>query len=113
MALDRYKIEARPPLHRREFDESDGVLGDFLLQEDEAPELVDEEIREEVVRTHVALRVLHPLERIEPEVGEDRCIEMDGSPDPTLGLVDQPVFPIVDANRAQGALGEVEDFMAV
>ena len=90
-----------------------GVFADFLLQEDEAPELVDEEVRYVFEGPRVALRELHPLERIEPEIGEDRPVELDRSADPAVGLVDQPELPVVDTNRAERAFGEVEDLVAV
>ena len=40
-------------------------------------------------------------------------IELDRSANPAVGLVDQPELPIVEANRAERPLGEIEDFVAV
>ncbi len=34
-------------------------------------------------------------------------------PRPAVGLIDHVVFPVVDANRAERAFGEVEDLMPV
>ena len=72
LGLDRFEIEARAALHRRELDEGLGVFADLLLQEDEAPEFMDEEITHISERAVVALLESHPLERVEPQVGEDR-----------------------------------------
>ena len=62
-------------------------------------------------RPHVALGELHPLERIEPEIGQDWPVDMDRSAGPAVGLVDHAEFPVVDANRAQGTFGEVKDLV--
>src|SRR5271166_1046688 len=67
--FDRLKIEARPPLHRRVGDERLGVFADLLLQENEAPELVDVEITDVFEGPDVALLEAHPLIQIEPQIG--------------------------------------------
>src|SRR5882672_3357824 len=44
LGLDRFHVETRALLHRRELDEALRRLADLLLDEDEAPELVGEPV---------------------------------------------------------------------
>ena len=110
LRLDRLHVEARPLLHRRELDEGLRGLRDLLLDEDETPELV----REPVVvgeRADLAVRHARALEWIEAQIDQDRPVDLERGAQPAAGLVREPIFEVVDPDRAQRALGEVEDLM--
>ena len=51
------------------------------------------------------------LERIEAQVGDVRHVRMGLFAQPALGLVDEAVFVVVDAHRADRAFAEVEDLV--
>src|ERR1700732_51268 len=105
-------VEACTFLHRREFDEGLGIFADLLLDVDEPPELVHEEI---IIRERASCRSRHsePLEWVEPEIGNDRPINFHRAAEPTAGLIDETVFIVVDSNRAERAFGEIEDLVPV
>ena len=111
LRFDGFEIEARALLQRRKLDECHRFLGNHLLQEDEAPELVDVEVRHIVCGTHVAFPNHLSLEGIEPEVGEQWHVQMHCAARPAVGLVNQTELPVVNAHRAQGPLGKIEDFV--
>src|SRR5262245_7476037 len=111
LGLERLEVEARPPLHRREFEEGLRGLADLLLRVDEAPELVCEPV---VVRDRpVVLAVVHarPLKRIETEVGQDRPVHLHGSAEPSGRLIGEAILVVADPYGAQCALREVEDLV--
>src|SRR6476469_3123031 len=112
LLLDGFQVEARALLHRREFDGRLSELPDLLLRKLEAPELEGKPV---VVgqRPLVAVWQPRPLERIEPEIGEDRPIDLDRAAQPAAGLVGETILEVVDAHCAQRAFGEVEDLVAV
>ena len=86
-------------------------FADLLLHELETPELVDKPVVESE-RAPYRRWAARALERIEPEVGEDRPIDLDRAAEPTAGLIGEAILEVVDAHRAQRALGEVEDLVA-
>ena len=74
---------------------------------------MDIEITEVFEGPVVAFLESHPLERIEPQIGENRHIDVDRSSDPSVWLVDHSEFPVVDTNCTQSAFREIEDLVAV
>ena len=80
LLLDRFQIEARALLHRRELDEGFGGLAHHLLHEYKSPELVGEPVVE-IQRSAQA----GALEWIEPQVDQDRPIDFDRSAQPAVG----------------------------
>ena len=71
LRLDRFEIEARAALHRREVEEGLEFLADDLLDEHEAPELILEPV--EILLRAVLRPIVRParaLERIEAQVGD-------------------------------------------
>src|SRR5262249_46335699 len=99
--------EAGALLHRGELDERLRVLGHYLLYQDEAPELVSKPVVKSEGPRHAG-----PLEGIQADVGEDWPIDLNRRTEPTAGLVDEPVFVVIDAHRSQRGLREVENFLA-
>src|SRR5262249_24197404 len=106
--LQRFEVEARALLHRGVIQEGLRVLGDRILDEDEAPELVGEPV---IVRQRAGQP--RALKGIEPEIDQDGPIDLDRATEPAAGLIDEPVLEVVDTHRAEGRLGEVEDLMAL
>src|SRR5271169_2106794 len=90
--LESFEIEACTFLHGWKLDERWRPFGDLLLKVNEAPEFVFVEIGHVHERAGVSLLELHPLERIEPEIGQDRPIQMDRSSEPAVGLIDKSEF---------------------
>ena len=86
------EIEAPAFLHRREFNRSLGEFGDFLLHEDEPPELEGPPVFREQ-----RLVESRALEGVEPDVDEDGKIDLDGIAEPTGRLISEPIFVIADA----------------
>ena len=108
------KIKARAFLHRRIFQESLEFLADDLLDEHKAPELELEPV--EVLLRAVFRPIARPalaLERIEAQVDQVRDIHFRLLAEPAVRLIDETIFVIVNAYRADGAFAEIEDFRDV
>src|SRR5271157_1358225 len=104
--LHGLKVECRALLHGREFDEARTELRDLLLYQYEPPELVDVPV-EEAERA----RQTRTLERVQPDVGQDRPVDLDRAANPAVRLIDETVLEVVEAHRAERAFREVEDLM--
>src|SRR5258706_5939876 len=94
------EVEARASLHRWVIEEGLEFLGNYLLDEHEAPELELEPI--EVLLPPLFRPVVRParaLERIETQVGDDRNVGMGFFAQPSFWLVNKTVLIIVNANR--------------
>src|SRR5207248_3599122 len=88
------------------------VLFRSLLDEDEAPELILEPI--EVLLSTLFCPVIGPagaLEWIETQVRDVWDVNVGLLTEPALGLVDEAIFVIVDADGADRAFAEIEDLM--
>src|SRR5262249_12603099 len=81
-------------------------FGHFLLYEYTAPEL-------ENIPVVVSERVgqASALVGIEPQVGDDRPINLLGRSEPSVGLICEPVFVVVDPRGGKRALSEIPDLM--
>ena len=93
--FDGVEIEARAALHRREFDEGLEFLAHYLLNEDEAPELVFEPV--EILLCAVLRSVVGPacaFEWIEAQVGDVRHVRPGFLAQPAGGLVDEAVLVV-------------------
>src|SRR5450432_2498860 len=112
LCLEGIKIETCAPLHRRVIEESLQCLADYLLDEDKAPEFVLKP-RHVILRAFFRLIVgpARALERIKPQVDEDWHVRMVLDTQPATGLVDESILVVVDANRAERAFAEIEDFV--
>src|SRR5882724_10050097 len=113
-SFDRVKIETRTLLHWRVIKEGLECLAHYLLDEYKAPELEFEPI--EVLLSPLFRPMIWPalaLERIEAQVDQIRHINVGLFTQPAVGLVNEPVLVVVNANRADGAFAEVEDFVTV
>src|SRR5262249_29096961 len=114
LRLHGIEVEAGPLLHRRVLDRSHGQLFDFLLDEHEAPEFVLEPV-EVLLGTGSgpALGPARALEGIEAKVGQERHVDVGLLAEPAVRLVDEAILEVADAHRAQRALAEVEDLLAI
>src|SRR5579863_10170763 len=94
LCLYRVQIEARPLLHRRERDEGLTQLGDLLLHEYATPEFV-------LVPIDEAHRLAHAgaLVGVEPEVGDERPIDLLGGAEPARRLIGEAILDIIDSRR--------------
>ena len=81
-------------------------LGDFLLDEDEPPELVGPPVccKKGISKPHL-------LERIKTQVHYAWPIEMDLGAEPTVGLINEGVFEVSDPSSRQRRLGEVPELV--
>src|SRR5215475_10570748 len=50
---------------------------------------------------------------IQSEIHENGPIRFDGATEPTVRLIDEPIFEVIDANRAERRLGEVKDLVTL
>src|SRR5215471_18134576 len=114
LRLHSVEVKTRAPLHRRVIKERLKLFRHHLLDEDKAPELVFEPI-EVLLRTFFrsVVRPTLTLERIQPEVGDIRHINMGFFAQPAAWLIDKPEFVIVDTNCANRTFAEIKDFMTV
>ena len=82
----------------------------FLLDIDEAPELVSEPV---VVRQRplIAARQASSLKGVKTDIGEDRPIDFDRAAQPPARLIGEAILVIVNAHRAQRSLSEIEDLV--
>src|SRR5258708_23299223 len=111
---DRVKIETRAALHLRVIKKGVQCLAHYLLDKYKAQELEFEPI--EVLLSPRFRPMVWPalaLERIEAQVDEIRHINVRLFTQPAVGLVNEPVLVVVNANRADGAFAEVEDLVAL
>src|SRR5262249_40523714 len=53
------------------------------------------------------------LERIEPQVDQDRPIDLDRPAKPAPWLIDEAVLEVVDPYRAERRFGEIEDLVTL
>ena len=112
LGLDCVEVEACATLHRRVVEEGLDFFTDYLLDEDEAPELILKPI--EILLGSIFRTIAWPagaFERIEAQVGDVGDVRVGFFAEPALGLVDETEFIVIDAHRANGTLAEIEDFM--
>ena len=89
--LDGFEVETRALLERWELDESLPIFPNFLLHEDEAPELKGPPIlRKERLIERCA------LEGIQAEIYQNRPVYLDRAAEPAVRLVDEPIFKVAD-----------------
>src|SRR5262245_42622266 len=98
--LDSLQIEACPLLHGRKLDRALGELSHLLLNGDKTPKLVSPPIRRKQ-------RLIEPgaFKWVQAEVDEDRPIDFDRPAEPTVWLIGEAVFEVIDAYRTQRAFG--------
>src|SRR6266480_3680734 len=114
LRLDGIKVETRASLHRRVIEERLKFLAHHLLDENKAPELELEPI--EVLLRAFFRPIVWPalaLKRIETQVDQVRHVNVRLFTQPTLGLVDETIFVVVNTHRADGAFAEIEDLVTV
>src|SRR4029453_17582519 len=89
-------------------------LAHYLLDEHKTPELELEPI-EVLLRAFFRPIVWPPLalKRIETQVDQGGNVPLCLGTKPAIGLVDETIFVVVDAHRADGAFAEVEDLVAL
>src|SRR5262249_27279218 len=106
-------IEASSRLHRRKFDEGLRSLRNFLLNESEAPELIDEPVV--VGDRTIVLAIEHAgaLIRIEAQIDQDRPVDLLGRAEPAAGLVGEAILEVVDAHRGQRGFSEIENLVTL
>src|SRR4029078_3070441 len=95
-------------LHRGKFDEGLRVLRDFLVDEGEAPELVNPPILGE--QRSLKSR---SLKRSEAQVDQYRPIDLDGRAKPAIWLIDEAIFEVAYPHRTEGGLGKIEHLVAL
>src|SRR5262245_20972653 len=101
-------IEARTLLHGRILKEGLRCLRDFLLNEGEAPEL-----EAPPVARKKRLVQARALERIKPDIDQDWPVDLDRAAEPAVWLISEPVLVVADTDCAEGAFGEIKDFVAL
>ena len=94
-------------MHRRELEQGLCCLRNFIFYKHEPPKLISIPIV--VVDRLVQAR---SLERVQPKINEDRPIGFYSPTKPTVGLIDEPVLEVIDANRAERRFGKVKYLMA-
>ena len=107
------EVEARTPLHRWILDGRLSQLRHFLLDEHEAPELVEEPVKI-FVGSDIAIATTGPcsvFEGIRAQVHQNRYVGMVLGTDPAAGLANEAILEIVDPNRGEVAFREVEDLV--
>src|SRR5215469_10517588 len=80
-----------------------------LLDEDEAPELVDKP----TILVHRLIWQARALERIETKIHKHRHVGLDGATKPALRLIDEAVLEVIDPDGSQRSLGEVNDLVTL
>src|SRR5262245_53723458 len=108
LLFDGVKVERSGFLNRRELYEGLAELSHLLLDEDEAPEFVFEPLSLLQGLPHAS-----SLQRVQAEVRQDRPVDLDCAAKPALRLINEAVFVVADAHRAERRLGEVENFVAL
>src|SRR5215471_10197432 len=106
--FDRFQIERSGLLYRRKFNETFGELGDNLLNENAAPQLISKP-RIVVDGSTKACA----FERVQPNIGQNRKIRFYGAAQPATGLVDEAILVIVYADGAKRCFSEVQDLVAL
>src|SRR6516225_4692855 len=112
LSLDGFKIKARAGLHRRKVDRRLRKFSHDLLHQHEAPKLVGKPVV--IGDRAIVLAVVHTgaFIGIEAQIGQYRPVNLYGSAEPTIRLIGEAVFEVIDAYRAQVALCEVENFLS-
>src|SRR5262245_13446209 len=108
LLLQGFEVEARTFLHRGKLKDRLRGFRDLLLHESEPPELVCIP----VVKGE-GTGEPRALERIQPQVDQDRPVRLHRRAKPSVRLVDEPVLVVADTHRAEGGLGEVEDLVSL
>src|SRR5712692_7068757 len=108
LRFHRFKVEARALLHRRELNRGLGKFRDLLLHEDEPPEL-----KGPPIASKERLGKARTLIRIQPEVDDERKVDLDRVAEPPCRLIGKPVFVIANTRGSERAFGEVPDLVAL
>ena len=112
LSLDGFQIEARAGLHRWKVDRCLGKLSHDLLDEHETPELEGEPVV--IGDRAIVPAVIHASAfiGIEAQIGQDWPVHLLCRAKPTIGLVGEPILVVINADRAQCALCEVENLVS-
>src|SRR5262245_44916712 len=104
LLLDGFQVEACALLHWWKLYRGLGELANLLLYELEPPELESEPVIERQ-RPLIAVGQVRAFEGIEADIGKDRPINLDRAAQPAARLIGEAILEVVDAHRAQRALG--------
>src|SRR4051794_37617076 len=108
--LNRFEIETCAALHRGKLNSSLSKLAYHALHKHKAPEFIGEPIVEGE-RAALAIGQTGPLERVQPQIDNDRPIHLLRRTQPAIWLIGEPIFIITDANGRQSAFREIEDLI--
>ncbi len=113
LLLDSFQVEARALLHRRKLNRSLSEFPNFLLHKNKTPEFVCKPV---IVAYRTALNIHRntgALIWVEPQIGQDRPIDLYRAAKPAIGLIRESVFVVADTRSGERALREVPNLIAL